>query len=45
MIGKYDPMDPITSTLYAHDARKVIKEILARGKIPIVEGGSPFYIS
>jgi tRNA A37 N6-isopentenylltransferase MiaA len=44
LLNKYDPLNPISSTIYAHDARKVIKDILARNKIPVIEGGSPFYI-
>jgi len=43
-VGLYDPMRPVSSTIYAHEVRKVIKEVLARGRTPILEGGSPFYI-
>lgn len=44
MIGKYDPLNPISASKYAHEARILIKDILARNKTPILEGGSPFYI-
>ena len=44
MVGKYDPLQPISSTQYAHEARKIIKDILARNKTPVLEGGSPFYL-
>ena len=33
-----------TSSRYALECRSKIKEILDRGKIPILEGGSGFYI-
>eukprot|EP00347_Sterkiella_histriomuscorum_P002465 403368043 len=44
LVGKYDPMNPITASQYAIQARKIIKDILSRNKTPILEGGSPFYI-
>ena len=44
MIGIYDPLNPVSSTVYAHEARKVIKDILSRNKTPVLEGGSPFYL-
>jgi tRNA A37 N6-isopentenylltransferase MiaA len=44
LIGHFDPLKRISSTLYAYDARKVIKDIISRDKLPIIEGGSPFYI-
>jgi hypothetical protein len=43
-VGKYDPLCPVSSTVYAHEARRVIKDVLRRNKTPILEGGSPFYI-
>ncbi len=45
LMGKYDPTKPISSTIFAHDARTVIKDILSRNKTPVIEGGSPFYIA
>ena len=44
MISHFDPLNPVSSTMYAHEARKVLKDILNRNKTPILEGGSPFYI-
>ncbi|CDW77441.1 trna isopentenyltransferase 9 [Stylonychia lemnae] len=44
MIGKYDPLNPVSSTIYAYEARRQIKDILARNKTPVLEGGSPFYL-
>jgi tRNA A37 N6-isopentenylltransferase MiaA len=44
-MNKYDPLDPVSSTLYARDARAIIKDVLARNKTPVIEGGSPFYIN
>ena len=43
-MNHYDPIHPISATVYANEAREKIKDILARNKIPIIEGGSPFYI-
>jgi tRNA A37 N6-isopentenylltransferase MiaA len=43
-MNHYDPINPISSTLYANDARAKIKDILSRNKTPVIEGGSPFYI-
>lgn len=44
LINHYDPLNPVSSTVFAHEARKVIKDILNRNKTPILEGGSPFYM-
>jgi tRNA A37 N6-isopentenylltransferase MiaA len=44
-IGKYDPLNPVSSSIYAKEARECIKDILNRNKTPVLEGGSPFYIS
>ena len=43
-MNRYNPLSPISSSIYAHDARKIIKDILSRNKTPVIEGGSPFYI-
>lgn len=45
MANKFDPLNPLSSTAYAHEARKVIKDIIASNKTPILEGGSPFYVN
>lgn len=44
LVNKYDPLNPISSSIYAHDARMAIKDILARNKVPVIEGGSQFYM-
>jgi tRNA A37 N6-isopentenylltransferase MiaA len=44
LINHFDPINPISATVYANEARSKIKDILSRNKTPIVEGGSPFYI-
>jgi tRNA dimethylallyltransferase len=44
-LGSEDPFNPISATMFANKARNLIKDILNRGKWPIIEGGSPFYIS
>ena len=44
-MNKYDALNPISSSIYAQDARVIIKDILSRNKTPVIEGGSPFYIS
>lgn len=28
MMNKYDPLEPVSATVYAHEARQVIKDIL-----------------
>ena len=45
LMNKYDALNPISSSIYAQDARMIIKDILSRNKTPVIEGGSPFYIS
>ena len=44
LMNHYDPINPISASFYANEARSKIKDILARNKTPIIEGGSPFYI-
>ncbi len=39
-----DPLDTYTQTDYVRDGRKAIDDILSRGKLPIVVGGTFFYI-
>ena len=43
-MNHFDPINPISATVYANQARAKIKDILSRNKTPIIEGGSPFYI-
>ena len=44
LIGHWDHKNKVTSSLYSIECRKIIKDILSRGKTPILEGGSGFYI-
>ena len=39
-----NPKEKITATAYAEKARACIRDILARGKVPIVCGGTGFYL-
>jgi tRNA dimethylallyltransferase len=39
-----DPKKPYTAYRYAKDASRAIQEIIKRGKIPIICGGTGFYI-
>ena len=43
MIGLLDPVESYDASRYAKEARKVIKEILSRGKLPVVVGGTGLY--
>ncbi|MGD9899023.1 MAG: tRNA (adenosine(37)-N6)-dimethylallyltransferase MiaA [Calditrichaceae bacterium] len=43
-IDSLDPDEYYSSGMYSDEARKVIDEIFHRGKLPIVVGGSGFYI-
>ena len=44
MIGVLDPADRYSAARYADDAMDAIRDIRARGKRPIVVGGTGFYI-
>lgn len=44
LIDVADPRDTYTVTDFVHDARAAIADILARGKLPIIVGGSFFYV-
>ncbi len=43
MIDLREPWQPYSAAEFAHDARKVIDDILARGKLPILAGGTGLY--
>jgi len=43
LIDIADPTDEYTAAQYARDAARVIREILARGGVPFVVGGTGFY--
>ncbi|KAI1487585.1 IPP transferase-domain-containing protein [Biscogniauxia mediterranea] len=45
LLASIDPREPTwTVGLFAREARKLIKEIRSRGKLPIVVGGTHYYI-
>lgn len=44
LFGVHDPVEAMDAAKYASRAREVIDEILARGKRPIVVGGSGLYL-
>lgn len=44
MTGRYDITDKLDANKYTVDARKEILAIIDQGKLPIVEGGSLFYL-
>jgi tRNA dimethylallyltransferase len=43
LIDIADPVDVYTAAQFAHDAARTIRDIHARGKLPILVGGSGFY--
>ena len=44
LMGHWDHVNQATSSKYALECRRMIKDIFKRGKTPIIEGGSGFYI-
>ena len=45
MVGEIDPKTEFSVSDYSHMSRKYIEEILAKGKVPIVVGGTGLYIN
>ncbi len=43
MIDVVDPMDEYSAARYARDASQVVRNITARGRLPILVGGTGFY--
>src|SRR5262245_15453559 len=43
LIDIADPTDDYTAAQYARDATAVIRDLLQRGRLPIVVGGTGFY--
>jgi tRNA dimethylallyltransferase len=43
LIDIADPTDEYTAAQYARDASNVIRDILSRGRVPVVVGGTGFY--
>jgi len=45
LLGKVDPLEPTwTNGVFVQEARRIIKEIRSRGKLPIVIGGTHYYV-
>lgn len=44
LISITDPKDTYTAADFAHDAKALIEDITARGKVPIIAGGTFFYL-
>ncbi|KAI0904582.1 IPP transferase-domain-containing protein [Ustulina deusta] len=45
LLSRIDPLEPTwTNGLFVREARKLIKEIRSRGKLPIVVGGTHYYV-
>lgn len=44
MVGSIDPKEPYSVARYAQDAGRCVDDILARGKQPIVVGGTGLYL-
>jgi tRNA dimethylallyltransferase len=45
MLDVADPPEPFSAGRYANEARAIVEEIASRGRLPIVVGGSGFYVS
>ena len=45
MVDVADPEEPYSAGRYASEARPVVEDIVRRGRLPIVCGGSGFYVS
>jgi tRNA dimethylallyltransferase len=45
MLGVADPAEPFSAGRYATEARPIVEDIARRGRLPIVCGGSGFYVS
>ena len=43
LVDVADPTEEYTAARYAKDATSIIREILARGRVPIIAGGTGFY--
>ncbi|MFT8312316.1 MAG: tRNA (adenosine(37)-N6)-dimethylallyltransferase MiaA [Sporolactobacillus sp.] len=44
LINICEPSEPYTAADYQHDARKVLESVSSEGKMPILVGGTGFYI-
>jgi tRNA dimethylallyltransferase len=44
LIDVADPAETYSAGRWAHEARRIVEDVVARGRLPIVCGGSGFYI-
>ncbi|MBE7004606.1 MAG: tRNA (adenosine(37)-N6)-dimethylallyltransferase MiaA [Ruminococcaceae bacterium] len=44
MVGVIDPREPYSAARYAEDAGRCVDDILARGRLPIIVGGTGLYL-
>lgn len=44
LVDVADPCENFTVNIYSNEAGKVIEDILSRGKVPIIAGGTGFYV-
>ncbi len=44
LIGFLDPSEPYSAGLYVADAARAVEDIMSRGKLPIIVGGTLLYI-
>ena len=44
MVGVIDPREDYSVARYAHDAAKCVDDVLSRGKLPILVGGTGLYL-
>ena len=45
MIDIVDPDEPYTLALYQQDAYAAINDVLSRGRLPVLAGGTPLYVN
>ncbi len=44
LVDARDPREPWSAGAFAHEARRLADEILARGRLPVLAGGTGFYV-
>jgi tRNA dimethylallyltransferase len=44
LVDCVDPLNDVTAGEYARQARRILREIVARGRLPIVSGGTGLYL-
>jgi tRNA dimethylallyltransferase len=43
LIDVVEPTGEYTAAQYAHDASRIVREVMARGRLPLIVGGTGFY--